>query len=95
MSQSVSLRSGLDPVITAVLDQIVDLAQIDPSSVTPDERLTKDVGMERLQVQMLVFKSAQTLGLSVPFESCRIGDMSCREIVSLLKTWQASGSQAS
>ena len=90
MSQIEGIRSGFDPVIAAVLDQIVDVTQIDPSSVSPDDRLLQDVGMERWQVQMVLFKAAQELGMGVPFENCRVGDMSCREIVSLLKIWQAS-----
>lgn len=80
-----------DPAITTVLDEILSLTQIDPAYISPDERLINDLGLDRCSVQTLVWNSAKKLNLDVSFEICRVGDLSLREIVSLLKTWQHAG----
>lgn len=82
-----------DPVILAILDHLFELTQIDPTHVQPDERLQRDLGLTSTQVHTLLWRSAQSLNLNVPFEACRVGDLSSREIETLLKKWQCSSEE--
>ena len=88
-----TLRQGADPVISAVLDSITDVSQIDVSAVLPDYKLGSDLGLSRMQIQMVLSQSATALGLQVPFEFCRVEDASPRELVQTLRNWQWSSNR--
>jgi len=45
--------------------------------------LEKDIGLNGSQVQSLVWNSACALKLDVPFESCRLDNLTTREVVRL------------
>jgi hypothetical protein len=85
-----TFRKDQDPIIMAVLDQIYCVSQIDTTFLNPDSKLTQDLGLDRVQVQTVLFRSAQDLKLQIPFESCRVEDSSARQLVAILRQWCAA-----
>lgn len=94
MSDLKTIREGMDPVINAVLEAILDVSQIDPEFMSPDSKLGQDLGLDRGQVQMVLHTAARSLHLPVEFESCRIEDSSARQVVDILKRWRTQHSPA-
>lgn len=88
-------NAGKDPFIMAVLDQIFESHQIDSACLRPDYKLGSDLGLSRVQIQLVLKGAVEKLGLQVPFENCRIEDASARELVNLLRHWATrAGHQA-
>lgn len=72
-----------------VLDQILDVAQIDPECISPDYKLVSDLGVSRSQLQIILYKSAVSLGLPVCFENCLVEEASARQLTAILQGWTA------
>ena len=85
---------GRDRVVMAVLDEIFGSAQIDPEIIGPDYKLGRDLGIDHLTIQLILSRSAKSLGLEIPFECCRVEDSSARELVSTIKKWAANNNSA-
>lgn len=79
-----------DVVIMAVLDQILEDTQIDPSCIAPDYKLGLDFGLSRVQVQTIYYNAARKLSLPVTFEMCRIEDASARDLVNRIRRMAAT-----
>ena len=82
-----SNHSKGDPFVISVLDQIFSVSQIDPNFVLPEDRLGKDLGLSRSQIQTVFYEAAEALGISVSCDNSPVEDLSAREIVKLLKAW--------
>jgi hypothetical protein len=82
-----TLKGQQDPIIVAVLDEIFNVSNIDPAAINPDYKLGSDLGLSRIDVQLVLSQAAKSLGMEVAFENCRIEDSSPREIVNILRRW--------
>lgn len=76
-----------DPIVMAVLNQIFENHQIDSECVQPDYKLGSDLGLTRIQIQVVLKGATERLGLQIPFESCRVEDVTARDLVDLLRHW--------
>lgn len=89
MSKLGGINHPGNPIVNAVLDQILDVSQIDPSVVSGNYKLQGDLGLSRSQTQQVLFQAARQIGLNIGFEICRVEDMSCKEMVDLIGIWAA------
>lgn len=79
-----------NPALNSVIGSLVDVAGINPDSFNPDYVLGKDLGLSRLQIQRVLFDSAQSLQLPVSFEMCRVEDCTGRDLERILLRWIAT-----
>lgn len=84
-----------NPLVNLVLDQILDVSQIDPSSINPTDKLGRDLGLTPNEIQTVVWKCAQKMSLPINFDSCQIEDVPVAEIVEILKSWSNEQSRMS
>lgn len=95
MNRVSSLNHPGNPFVNLVLDQILEVSQIDPSSVNPTDKLGRDLGFSSSQIQTVVWNCAQKLRLPISFESCQVDDLPVSELVEMLKSWSTQGSRMS
>lgn len=55
-----------DDIFAKVKDLLVDALAVDEDEVTPDARLTVDLGAESIDFLDIVFKLQQTFGINIP-----------------------------
>lgn len=89
--KSQSARQG-DPVINALLDELVAITGIDPSWMMPEHLLGKDLEMSETAISELAARLATRFAPGGRFDSSRWSNSSLRQIVDFVREMsQSSG----
>jgi hypothetical protein len=78
-------RIDHDLVISKVLDAILEITEIDPSAIFPDDKLTSSLGLNEARLHQLVQRVSETLSLDSAKKISIVGDIPLREFVSMIK----------
>ena len=80
-------RSGRvgDPIVNAVLDQLWEVAQVDPTNVFPESKFGVDLGLTANQVKLVTTNAAKQIGISMTLEERAPETLTAGDLVEILR----------